>query len=70
MQKLKAELNKVLRRLDQNDGKIKSVVVQKDGNTLIEVDSDSLATWFTNKVNRVEFCSLLGGDITFKTRQF
>jgi hypothetical protein len=69
-QQLKAKLNKTLRRLDQKSGKIKSVITQKDGNTLIEVDSDSLANWFANKVNRAEFCSMVGDDIVFKTRQY
>jgi hypothetical protein len=69
-QQLKAEFNKVLRGLDQKGGKIKSVVIQRDGNTLVEVDSDSLAVWFADKVNRAEFCSMLGDEVSFKTRLF
>lgn len=43
---------------------------QKDGNTLIEVDSDYSAKWFANKVNRTEFCIRLGESISFKPRLY
>jgi hypothetical protein len=69
-QQLKAELNKLLRGLGQKEGKIKSVIIQRDGNTLVEVDSDALAIWFANKVNRVEFSSMIGDEVSFKTRLF
>jgi hypothetical protein len=69
-QQLKAELNKTLGKLDQKSGTVKSVIMQRDGNTLIEVDSDSLANWFANKINRAEFCNLVGDDIAFKTRLY
>lgn len=52
------------------EGKIRSLTEQKDGNTLIEVDSDYSAKWFANKVNRTEFCIRLGESISFKPRLY
>jgi hypothetical protein len=69
-QKLKEELNKISRSLGLKDGKIRSLLSQKDGNHLIEVDSDVSAKWFANSVNSVEFCSIIGEDVSFKKRVF
>ena len=69
-QKLKAELNKALKNLGFKNGKIRSVVQQKDGNTLIEVDSDDAAKWFANGVNTAEFCSFIGDCVGCKARTF
>ena len=69
-QQLKVELNKVIKDYNETEGRIRSVSLQRDGNHLIEVDSDNLAKWFANGVNRAEFCSFLGDDIAFKTRVF
>ena len=52
------------------EGKIRSLTEQRDGNTLIEVDSDYSAKWFANKVNRTEFCTRLGKSISFKPRLY
>lgn len=70
MQLLKADMNKALRELGAVDGKIRSVVAQRDGSSLIEGDSDYLAKWLTNVVNRVEFCSRLGEGVTFQSRVY
>jgi hypothetical protein len=69
-QQLKAQLNKILKSVGQNEGKVSSVITQKDGNTLIEVDSDALATWFANQVNRVDFCTIIGDNVAFKSRNY
>ena len=69
-QQLKAELNKILKGLNHKEGKICSVTAQKDGYTLIEVDSDATASWFANHVNRVEFCTMLGDEVAFKPRAY
>ena len=42
-QKLKAELNKLICDAGLTNGKIRSVVIQKEGRTLLEVDSDEAA---------------------------
>ena len=69
-QKLKAEFNKHLKSLNNDEGKIRSVVMQKDGNTLIEVDSDALAKWFADEFNKVEFSSVFGDEVKFKSRAY
>ena len=69
-QKLRAELNKVLQDLGFKESKIRSVVSQKGWSTLIEVDSDTAALWFANSGNSVDFCSMLGNEVAFKTRAF
>lgn len=69
-QKLKAELNKITGEIGLKEGKIRSLTKQKDGNTLVEVDSDIAAKWYANAINRVELCTTLGEDVTFKTRTF
>ena len=51
-------------------GKIRSVLLQKDGSILIEVDLDESAKWFTNEINRVDFCVTLGDGVRFKNRIF
>ena len=70
MQQLKAELNKMAKSLGMRGGKIRSVIAQKDGNILIEVDSDASARWFANKANLAEFCVTIGTDVAFKSRMF
>jgi hypothetical protein len=69
-QKLKTALGKIARDLGLKEGKIRSVLTQKDGNTLIEMDSDAAARWFTNPINKVEFCGMLGEGVSFKIRTF
>ena len=69
-QKLKMALNKILREVGMTEGKIRSVITQRDDNILIEVDSDHAANWCTNKVNRVEFCTVVGEGVSFRTRAF
>jgi hypothetical protein len=67
-QKQKAGLNKIARELGMTEGKIRSVETQRDGSTLIELDSDEAVKWFTNDINKVELCSRLGDDVSFRTR--
>ena len=69
-QKLKTTLNKTLKDLGLKEGKIRSVLLQKDESVLIEVDSDDAAKWLTNEINRVEFCVSLGDGVRFKKRVF
>jgi hypothetical protein len=69
-QNLKEELNKAAHSLGLKERKIRLLLPQKDGNHLIEVNSDASAKWFSNSLNSVEFCSILGEDISFKTRVF
>ena len=63
-------LNKTAKELGLLGGKIRSVILQKDGSILIEVDSDEAAKWFTNEINRVAFCVSLGDGVRFKSRIF
>lgn len=69
-QKLKATLNKKAKDLGLKEGKIRSLITQKDGNVLLEADSDAAALWFTDVSNKVEFCCALGEGVVFKTRNF
>ena len=66
----KAELNKIARELGLSEGKIRSVEFRRDGGTLIEVDSDNAARWFTNSINKAELCSRLGDSVSFCTRVY
>ena len=69
-QQLKAQLNKAVKELGMKEGKMCSLMIQKNGNTLIEVESDTSAKWFTNILNRTEFCTRLGKNISFKPRLY
>ena len=69
-QQLKADLNKNAKQLGMTGGKIRSVLSQRDGSVLIEVDSDAAAHWFADITNRVEFCFLLGEEVSFKNRAY
>jgi hypothetical protein len=51
-------------------GRIRSVISKKDGSVLIEVDSDVAATWFADASNRVEFCCLIGEEVSFQNRAY
>ena len=63
--------NKTAKDLGLVDGKICSALLQNDGSILIEVDSDVSAKWFTDEINRKEFCIILLGDgVRFKNRIF
>jgi hypothetical protein len=69
-QKLKIDLNKAAKEVGLKEGKIRSVLHQRDRSTLIEVDSDATAEWFTDVMNRIELCSLIGEGVTFRSRIF
>jgi hypothetical protein len=70
-QKLKEDMNKALRDLGASEGNVRSIVAQREGEgTLIEVDSDELAKWLTNGVNRAELCGKLGDRVTFRPRRY
>jgi hypothetical protein len=69
-EKLKAKINKITKELGLTEGKIRSLVAQRDESVLIEVDSDVAATWYTNVTNRVELCSQLGEEVTFRARMY
>jgi hypothetical protein len=69
-QQLKAELNKSAKELGLKEGRIRSVIIQRDGNTLIEVDSDIAAKWYANLNNRINLCGMIGEDVTFRARAF
>jgi hypothetical protein len=46
-------------------------IPQREGHgTLIEVNPDEFAKWFTNRVNRVELCGKLGEGISFRPRVY
>ena len=67
---LKADINTAAREAGLKEGNICTAITQRDGSTLIEVDSDATVEWFTDVVNRVELCSLLGERVTFRPRTF
>ena len=67
-QQIKAELNKTAKELGMDTGRIRSVDLQRDNGLLFEVDSDESAKWFTNIINRVEFCGRLGEHVNFRSR--
>jgi hypothetical protein len=69
-QKLKAEINRIAKEMGLTEGKVRSVVTQKDDSVLIEVDSDVAAKWFTNILNRVGLCGVLGEHVSFRSRMF
>ena len=69
-QRVKAELNNIVREMGLTEGRIRSVEFQHSGSTLIEVDSDSAAKWFADIDNRIDLCSRLGDDVSFHTRTY
>lgn len=69
-QQLKADMNKTLRELEADEGKIRSVIEQRDGSTLFEVDSDNLAKWFADVLNKIDFCTKLGDGVSFRARTY
>ena len=60
----------MIRELGLEDGKIWSLILQTEGNALIEVDLDHAAKWFTNDINRAELCIMLGDGVKFKRRLY
>ena len=59
------------RRRNGSLGSIRSISSQReDRGILIEVDSDSLAKWLTNKINRALFCMRLGKGVTFRSKTY
>lgn len=67
---LKDAMNDELQKMGVKGGKIRSIVSQRDGGSLIEVDSDALAKWFADPLNSVEFCCALGEGVTFRSRTY
>ena len=68
---LKEDINKALHKLKASEGNVRSVTTMWNNlGTLIEVDSDALANWSADTINRAELCSLLGDGITFKPRTY
>ena len=67
---LKADVNEALKELDVKEGTIRTVIIQRDGSMLLEADSDGLAVWLDDTVNRVELCCALGEGVSFRSRTF
>jgi hypothetical protein len=72
IQQLKDDINKTLRELEASEGKVRAITSRNgtERSIIIEVDTDELARWLSNKINMVELCSRLGEGITFRARVF
>jgi hypothetical protein len=70
-QELKMIISKALKGLGAVEGKIRSVTShRKNEGFLIEVDSDALANWMADPINKVELCSNIGDGVSFRTRAY
>src|ERR1700678_804902 len=67
---LKAELNKILPKLGLPSGKIRLVMNSRSGGTVIEADSDEVATWLTSSANQARLCDKLGDKAEFRNRSY
>ena len=67
---LKSELNKILPEIGLLTGKVRSVVNTRSGGTVIEADSDEVATWLSSSANQGSLCDRLGAKAEFRGRNF
>jgi len=67
---LKAELNKILLDLGLTTGKVRIVTSARNGDTIIEADSDEAARWFANDENQRRLCDRIGANTEFRNRAY
>jgi hypothetical protein len=67
---LKGEFNKKISEMGHKDKKIRSATIQRHRGILIEMETDSGATWLGNGDNRKMLCEAIGSNATFKPRTF
>lgn len=67
---LKTELNKILGTLGANNIRIRSVTKLRNGNALVEMESDEATIWLADKDNRAEFSDKIGPSIKFCSRVY
>jgi hypothetical protein len=65
---LKTELNNILGGLGLTNGKIRSINKIRNGGTLLEMDSDSAATWISEQENQDKACKKIGPGVLFRNR--
>ena len=65
---LKTEFNKILTELGLTSGKIRSINKIRNGGALLEVDSDTAATWLLEQENRDKTCKKIGPGVSFRSR--
>jgi hypothetical protein len=67
---LKTELNKILPEVGLPTGKIRSVVNTRSGGTVIEADTDEVASWLSSSANQGRICDRLGAKAEFRGRNY
>jgi hypothetical protein len=65
---LKGELNKIIGTLGVENIKIRSINKLRNGNALVEMESDEATAWFADKENRTNFGNKIGPSIKFCSR--
>ena len=68
--KLKAEINKIVAGLGLPSGKIRSVLSTRNGETIVEADSDEAANWLLVSENQRKICAEIGANAEFRARAF
>ena len=56
--------------LEPTAGKIRSLTNSRNGNTILEADSDEAATWLSRVENQARFCEEVDPNIAFHTRTY
>lgn len=67
---LKKALNKILEEIGIEEGRIRTTQNQRDGTTLIEMDSDVATSWIKTQANASKFCAKVGNKVSFRLRQY
>jgi hypothetical protein len=70
MTQLKVEINRLLPELGLPTGKVRSVVVSRNGGTVVEADSDEAAAWLSDSRNQVRLCEKMGPKAEFRSRNY
>ena len=70
MSQLKAELNRISSELGLSGGKIRSVVIMRNGGTIVEADSDEAAVWLASSTNQGQICEKIGPKAEFRSRGY
>jgi len=65
---LKTELNKILTDIGLTTGKIRSITKSRNGDNILEMDSDEAAIWISGEDNKRRFCDSIGANTEFRHR--
>ena len=67
---LKTELNKYLLDLGPQAGRIRALTNARTGGIIVEMDSDTSATWLSDSNNQRKLCDKIGSNAEFRTRAY